>query len=116
MDATEIEALTLNALGADDTVTTVGLAGTSQRLNGGAQTNADIPNVDAQGACLAQAAGSYTIAGAQTITFAEFEQVNIRNQFAAVTGIPTLSPLAAAAFAVFLVLAALAVMRLKSSA
>jgi Ca2+-binding RTX toxin-like protein len=113
MNATEIEALTLNALGGDDTVATVGLAGTSQSLNGGTQTTADILNLDAQGACVTVSSGSFTIAGAQAITFAEFEQFSLLNQCAAILGIPTLSPLAAAAFAAFLVLAALTVIRLQ---
>ncbi len=116
MNATEVEALTLNALGGDDTVTTVGLAGTSQSLNGGAQTSADTLNVDAQGACLTPSPGSFAIVGSQPITFTDFEQVNILNQCAAVAAVPTLSPLAVAAFAVFLVLAGLAVMKLHSSA
>jgi Ca2+-binding RTX toxin-like protein len=116
MDATETEAIALNALGGDDTVTTVGLAGTSQSLNGGTQTIADILTVDAQGACAASSPGSITIAGAQPITFTEFETVNLLNQCAAAAAIPTLSQLAVAAFAVFLALAALVVMRLQSSA
>ncbi len=116
MDATEIEAITLNALGGDDIVATVGLAGTSQNLSGGTQTTADILNVDAQGACAVVAPGSFAIDGAQPITFTEFEQFTVQNQCAAISGIPTLSPLAVAAFAAFLVLAALAVMRFQRSA
>ena len=54
--------------------------------------------------------------GAQPITFTEFEQFTVQNQCAASAGIPTLSPLAVAAFAAFLVLAALAVMRFQRSA
>ena len=42
MDATGVEAIALNALGGDDRVTTVPLAGTSQNLIGGTQTTADV--------------------------------------------------------------------------
>ncbi len=66
--------------------------------------------------CLTPSPGSFTIVGSQPITFTDFEQVNILNQCAAVAAVPTLSPLAVAAFAVFLVLAGLAVMKLHSSA
>jgi Ca2+-binding RTX toxin-like protein len=116
MDADEIEALILNALGGDDLVTTVGLAGTSQSLSGGSQTTADVLNINAQGQCAvgSSSSGTLTIAGAQPISFTEFEQVNVQNQ--CITDVPTLSPLAMAALAAFLVLAALVVLRLQSPA
>jgi Ca2+-binding RTX toxin-like protein len=113
MNATEVEAITLNALGGDDLVTTVGLAGTSQSLSGGTQTTADVLNIDAQGDCVVPtSAGSVTIAGAQPITFTEFEQVNVQNQCIA-ADVPTLSPLAMAALAAFLALTALVALRLQ---
>jgi Ca2+-binding RTX toxin-like protein len=115
MDADEVELLTLNALGGDDRVTTVGLAGTSQNLSGGSQTTVDVLTIDALGQCVVSStAGSVTIAGAQPITFTDFEQVNLQGQ--CVVNVPTLSPLALAAMAAFLILAALAVIRLQSSA
>jgi Ca2+-binding RTX toxin-like protein len=114
MDATQVETLTVNALAGDDTVTTVPLTGTSQNLLGGTQTTADILLINAQGGCVVgSAAGSLTIAGAQPINFSEFEQVNVTNQ--CLVDVPTLSPLALAAMAVFLVLAALPVIRSQSS-
>jgi hypothetical protein len=57
--------------------------------------------------------GTVTIAGAQPITFSEFEQVNITNQ--CVADVPTLGPLAMAALAAFLALAAILVMRSQNS-
>jgi Ca2+-binding RTX toxin-like protein len=116
MDATGVEAITLNALAGDDRVTTVPLAGTSQNLMGGTQTTADVLTIDAQGACVTPSgSGTVTIAGGQPITVSEFEQVDVTNQCAAaVAGIPTLSPLAMAALAGFLALAAILVMRPKS--
>ena len=114
MDADEVELLTLNALGGDDRVTTVGLAGTSQNLSGGAQTIADVLTINAMGQCVVNStAGSVTIAGAQPITFTDFEQVNLQGK--CVVDVPTLSPLAMAAMAAFLILAALGVIRLQSS-
>jgi Ca2+-binding RTX toxin-like protein len=117
MDATEVEAFTLNALAGDDRVTTVPLAGTSQNLVGGAQTTADALTIDAQGGCVASSgSGTVTIAGGLPITFSEFEQVSVVNQCAAaVAGIPTLGPLAMAAMAAFLALAALLVIRIRTS-
>jgi hypothetical protein len=95
-------------------VTTVGLAGTSQNLLGGTQTTADALTVDAQGACVTPSgAGTVTITGAQPITFSEFESVDVINPCAApaAVGVPTLSPLAMAALAAFLAIAALFVIR-----
>jgi Ca2+-binding RTX toxin-like protein len=116
MDATAVESITLNALAGDDSVTTVPLAGTSQNLIGGTQTTADILTIDARGGCVTPSgSGTVTIAGAQPITFSEFEQVNVTNQcVAAAVDIPTLGPLAMAALAAFLALAALVLMRSKS--
>jgi Ca2+-binding RTX toxin-like protein len=114
MDADEVELLTLNALGGDDRVTTVGLAGTSQNLSGGAQTTADVLTIDAMGQCVTNStAGSVTISGAQPITFTDFEQVNLQGE--CVVNVPTASPLALAAMAAFLALAALVVIRLQGS-
>jgi hypothetical protein len=117
MNATEVEAITLNALGGDDNVTTVPLAGTSQNLIGGTQTTADVLSIDAAGACVVDSgSGTVTIAGGQPITSSEFEQVNIANQcVAVVANVPTLGPLGMAAMAAFLALAALLVMRSQSS-
>ena len=116
MTAVEVEAITLNALSGNDTVTTVPLAGTSQNLIGGAQTTADVLVLDAQGACATAAPGSFTFTGAQPITFSEFEQVNVTNQcVVAAVDVPTLGPLGMAALAGFLALAALLVMRSQSS-
>jgi len=115
MNATEVEAITLNALGGDDSGTTVPLAGTSQNLIGGTQTTADVLVIDAQGGCVVSSApGTLTIAGSQAITFSEFEQVNVTGQ--CLVEVPTLGPLAMAALAAFLALAALVVMRSRSSA
>ncbi|HEV8268741.1 MAG TPA: calcium-binding protein [Thermoanaerobaculia bacterium] len=113
MDATGVEAITLNALGGDDHVTTVGLAATSQNLIGGTQTTADALTVDAQGACATSGTGTVAIAGAQPITFSEFESVDVLNPCAApaAVGVPTLSPLAMVALAAFLAIAALFVIR-----
>ncbi|MFN2387004.1 MAG: hypothetical protein ABR576_12100 [Thermoanaerobaculia bacterium] len=116
MSATEIEALTLNALGGDDRVATIGLPGTSQSLSGGAHTAADVLDVDALGSCAVSTPGSFTITGAQPITFTEFETVNLINECGAVANVPTLSPLALAALGTLLAIAALLVMRLQSSA
>jgi Ca2+-binding RTX toxin-like protein len=114
MDADEVEALTLNALGGDDRVTTVGLAGTSQSLSGGSQTTADVLTIDAQGQCVvASSAGSTTIAGAQPIAFTEFEQVIVQGQ--CITDVPTLSPLAMAALALLLAFVALFAIRMQGS-
>jgi hypothetical protein len=117
MTATQVEAITLNALGGDDSVTTVALAGTSQNLIGGTQTNADVLTIDAGGGCVTgSGSGTITIAGAQPIAFSEFEQVSVVNPcvVAAQVDIPTLGPLAMAAMAAFLALAGLVLMRLKS--
>jgi hypothetical protein len=116
MSATDVEAITLNALGGDDRVTTVALAGTSQNLIGGTQITADVLTIDAAGACVTgSGTGTITVAGGQPITSSEFEQVNITNQcVAAPVDIPTLGPLAMAAMAAFLALAALVVMRSRS--
>jgi hypothetical protein len=114
MDATGVEAITLNALAGDDSVTTVPLAGTSQNLIGGTQTTADVLVIDAAGGCVVSSApGTFTIAGSQPITFSEFEQVNVTNQCA--VDVPTLGPLAMAAMAAFLGLAAILAMRSQSS-
>jgi Ca2+-binding RTX toxin-like protein len=114
MNATEVEAITLNALAGDDSVTTVPLAGTSQNLIGGTQTTADVLTIDAAGGCVVPStAGTVTITGAQPITFSEFEQVSITNQ--CVADVPTLGPLAMAVMAAFLALAAILVMRSQSS-
>jgi Ca2+-binding RTX toxin-like protein len=113
MDATGVESITLNALAGDDRVTTVPLAGMSQNLIGGTQTTNDVLTIDAEGGCVTTSgSGTVTIAGAEPITFSEFEQVNVTNQ--CVVEVPTLSPLAMAAMAAFLVLAALLVMRSQS--
>ena len=115
MNATEVEAITLNALGGDDNVATVPLAGTSQNLVGGTQTTADVLTIDAQGGCVVPSGpGTVTIAGAQPITFSEFEQVNFTNQ-CVVAEVPTLGPVALAALAAFLALAAILLMRSQSS-
>ncbi|HEX9093746.1 MAG TPA: calcium-binding protein [Coriobacteriia bacterium] len=116
MSATDVEAITLNALGGDDRVTTVALAGTSQNLIGGTQTTADVLTIDAAGACVTgSGTGTITVAGGQPITSSEFEQVDITNQcVAAVADVPTLGPLAMAAMAAFLALAGLLLMRSKS--
>jgi Ca2+-binding RTX toxin-like protein len=116
MTATQVEAITLNALGGDDRVSTVSLATTSQTLIGGTETAADVLTIDAAGACVTgSGSGTITIAGGQPITASEFEQVNIANQCAgAVANVPTLSPLAMAAMAAFLALAGLVVMRSRS--
>lgn len=58
--------------------------------------------------------GTLTIAGAQPISFTEFEQVNLQNQ--CLVEVPTLGPLGMAALAAFLVLAALVALRLQSPA
>ena len=114
MDADEVEALTLNALGGDDRVTTVGLAGTSQSLSGGAQTTADVLTIDAQGQCVvASSAGSTTIAGAQPIAFTQFEQLSVQGQ--CITDVPTLSPLAMAALALLLAFVAVFAIRMQGS-
>lgn len=114
MNATEVEAITLNTLAGDDRVTTAPLAGTSQNLIGGTQTTADVLTIDAAGGCVVPSgAGTVTIAGALPISFSEFEQVNVTNQ--CVVEVPTLGPLAMAAMAAFLGLAAILVMRLQSS-
>jgi Ca2+-binding RTX toxin-like protein len=116
MNATEVETLTLNGLGGDDRVTTVPLTGTSQNLSGGAQTTADVLTIDAQGGCVVtSASGSVTIVGAQPINFSEFEQFTITDQCVAAAEVPTLGPLAMAALAAFLALAAILVMRSQSS-
>jgi Ca2+-binding RTX toxin-like protein len=116
MDATGVESITLNALAGDDRVTTVPLVGTSQNLIGGTQTTADVLVIDAQGGCVTSSgSGTVTIAGAEPITFSEFEQVNVTNQcVAAAVDIPTLSPAAIAALAAFLALAGLVLMRSRS--
>ena len=116
MDATDVEAIALNALGGDDRVTTVGLAGTSQNLFGGTQTTADVLTIDAQGGCVTSGSGTVTIAGAQPIAFSEFEQFSVVNPcvVAAPVDIPTLGPLALAAMAAFLALAGLVLMRSRS--
>jgi hypothetical protein len=84
-------------------------------LIGGTQTTADVLVIDALGGCVvASGSGTVTIAGAQPITFSEFEQVNITNQCVAAVDIPTLGPLAMAALAAFLALAGLVLMRSRS--
>lgn len=114
MNATEVETITLNALAGDDRVTAVPLAGASQNLIGGTQTTADVLVIDAAGGCVTSSGtGTVTIAGAQPITFSEFEQVSITNQ--CVADVPTLSPLAMAAMAAFLALTALALLKSRSS-
>ena len=117
MDATDVEAIALNALGGDDRVTTVPLAATSQNLLGGIETTADVLTIDAQGGCVTPSgSGTVTIAGAQPIAFSEFEQVDVVNPcvVAAPVDIPTLGPLAMAALAAFLALAGLVLMRSRS--
>jgi Ca2+-binding RTX toxin-like protein len=116
MDATDVEAIALNALGGDDRVTTVGLAATSQNLIGGIETTADLLTIDAQGGCVTSGSGTVTIAGAQPIAFSEFEQFSVVNPcvVAAPVDIPTLGPLALAAMAAFLALAGLVLMRSRS--
>jgi Ca2+-binding RTX toxin-like protein len=117
MDATDVEAIALNALAGDDRVTTVGLAGTSQNLIGGTQTTADVLTIDAQGGCVTPSgSGTVSIAGAQPITFSEFEESSVVNPcvVAAPVDIPTLGPLAMAALAAFLALAGLVLMRSRS--
>ncbi len=118
MDATDVEAITLNALAGDDRVATVSLAGTSQNLIGGTQTTADRLTIDAQSACVTSSgSGTVTIAGGLPITFSEFETVNVVNACgAAAVDVPTLGPLAMVALAAFLALAAILVMRLQGSA
>ena len=116
MTATDVEAITLNALAGDDHVTTVGLPGTSQNLIGGTQTTADVLTIDAAGGCVTSGSGTVTVAGAQPITFSEFEQVNVVNQclVAVAANVPTLGPLALAALAAFLALAGLVLVRWKA--
>jgi Ca2+-binding RTX toxin-like protein len=116
MDATGVEAITLNALAGDDHVTTVPLAGTSQNLIGGTQTAADVLTIDAQGGCVTSSgSGTVTIAGGLPITFSEFETVSVVNPCAAAAAnVPTLGPVAMAAMAAFLALAGLFLMRSKS--
>jgi Ca2+-binding RTX toxin-like protein len=117
MDATDVEAIALNALGGDDRVTTVPLAATSQNLVGGTQATADVLTIDAQGGCVTPSGpGSVTIAGGEPIAFSEFEQVDVVNPcvVAAPVDIPTLGPLAMAALAAFLALAGLVLMRSRS--
>ena len=117
MDATDVEAIALNALAGDDRVATVPLAGTSQNLIGGTQTTADVLTIDAQGGCvMPSGSGTVTIAGAQPITFSEFEQFSVVNPcvVAAPVDIPTLGPLAMAALAAFLALAGLVLMRSRN--
>jgi Ca2+-binding RTX toxin-like protein len=116
MDATGVEAITLNALAGDDRAATVGLAGTSQNLIGGTQTTADALTIDAAGGCVTPSgSGTVTVAGAQPIAFSEFEQVNVVNQCVVAANVPTLGPLAMAALAALLALTALLVMRSQSS-
>jgi Ca2+-binding RTX toxin-like protein len=80
MTATNIEALSLQTLGGDDTVTTVPLAATSQTIDGGTQNATDTLSYDAGGACTTQTASSLQSLGGQVVVFTNFEAVNLLNQ------------------------------------
>jgi uncharacterized repeat protein (TIGR01451 family) len=79
MTVDAVETLNLLALGGDDHVNTVGLPSTTQSLDGGDQSTADVLNVDAQGAAVTSGSGTIAIAGSQTIHHSNFEAVNVLN-------------------------------------
>jgi len=85
-----VEALTLQALGGDDTVNTVPLGLTSQTFDGGVQTAADVLSYDAGGACTTQGSGSFQSSGARPVSFVGFENVSLLNQCANPIPIPAL--------------------------
>ncbi|HUK63116.1 MAG TPA: hypothetical protein VLV15_07280, partial [Dongiaceae bacterium] len=80
LQVVNVEALNMQALGGDDTVTTHPLANTSQTIDGGAQTASDTLNYDAGGVCTTQGTGSFQTLGAQPVTFTGFEAVNLQNE------------------------------------
>jgi hypothetical protein len=80
MSATNIEALSLQTLGGDDTVTTVPLVATSQTIDGGDQTTTDTLSYDAGGGCTTETATSLQTLGFQAVVFTNFEAVNLLNQ------------------------------------
>jgi uncharacterized repeat protein (TIGR01451 family) len=73
------ETLSFLALGGDDHVSTVGLPSTTQSLDGGGQSTADVLEVDAQGAAVSSGSGTIAIAGSQPIHHANFEEVDVLN-------------------------------------
>lgn len=77
VNASGIEALSLRTEGGDDGVNTVGLAGTTQSLDGGAQAAADTLTYDAAGACAFQGPGSIQTPGTQLVTYNEFESTPV---------------------------------------
>jgi Ca2+-binding RTX toxin-like protein len=80
MSATNIEALSLQTLGGDDTITTVPLPATSQTIDGGAQNATDTLSYDAGGACTTETGSSLQSLGGQVVVFTNFEAVNLLNQ------------------------------------
>jgi Ca2+-binding RTX toxin-like protein len=80
MTVLNVEDLSLQTLGGDDTVTTVPLAATTQTIDGGAQTTADTLTYDAGGACTTVTASSFQSLGAQIVVVTNFEAVNLLNQ------------------------------------
>jgi uncharacterized repeat protein (TIGR01451 family) len=79
MTVDAVETLDLLALGGDDQVSTVGLPSTTQSLDGGGQSAADVLTVDAQGAAVSSGSGTIAIAGSQPIQHVNFEEVDVLN-------------------------------------
>src|SRR5262245_1926992 len=79
MTVDALETLSLLALNGDDQVSTVGLPSTTQSLDGGGQSTADVLEVDAQGAAVSSGSGTIAIAGSQPIHHANFEEVDVLN-------------------------------------
>ena len=82
LDAFNVESLTLQALGGDDSVSTIPLAATRQILDGGGQSVADTLSYNALGLCTVHAPGWFESGANQPIGFTGFETVSITNECA----------------------------------
>ena len=77
IDADTVENLTLQALGADDSVSTVPLPVTLQSLNGGTQTVTDTVAIDFTGYCFAETGGEFVGVAFGLIATTGFETFDI---------------------------------------
>ena len=80
LDVRNVEALSLSTLGADDTVNTVPLTGTTQAIDAGTQTTSDTLNYNSGGLCTSEGTGVLQTLGAQPVNFVNFEAVNVLNE------------------------------------
>jgi uncharacterized delta-60 repeat protein len=79
-----IENLEIQGYTLGDVFNVVPLATTALVLKGGSNfESTDTLNFDAQGKAVMRGAGTFTVAGAQPITYSEFEAVNVLNEGAA---------------------------------